>query len=77
LGPDLLLYAFITNIAMQFDILCREIKELKDVSPNEIEKRFGRLVEKHVTLIILSDNLEMIYSPAILSNTIGSSIMCA
>lgn len=75
LGPDLILYAFITMISMQFDILCRQLRSLKNFSRDEIYRELLELVKLHNTLIRLSNNLEKIYSVSILFNFMGSSIL--
>jgi hypothetical protein len=75
LGPDLLLYGFITNVLMQFDILCREIVDLKNIPLSKVEEQFAELVEKQITLIRLCKNLEKIYSASILTNILASSII--
>lgn len=75
LGPDLILYAFITLISMNFDILCTRLRRLKDVPTAETAKKLVKLVKLHRTLIRLSDNLEQIYSPSIFINVFGSSVL--
>lgn len=75
LGPDLILYAFITLISMQFKILCYRFKDLKNVSSSEVYGKFVELVKVHETLIRLSTNLQRIYSISILFNFTGSSIL--
>jgi odorant receptor len=74
LAADFLLYGLITNISMQFDILCREIVELQNAWQCKIEKQFVELVEKQITLTKLSAKLENIYSASILMNLLGSSL---
>jgi len=68
LAADCLLLSFITLIAMEFDILG---KKLRNIAKN---KNVSELVERHKTLMRLSDDLEEIYSFSILVNFTGSSI---
>lgn len=75
LGPDLILYAFITLITMQFENLNQQIKNLKNCSKSEAFDKVVELVELHETLIRMSRNLEEIYSVSILFNFFGSSIL--
>lgn len=75
LGPDLFLYAFITLISMQFEILCYRFKDLKNIPSSEVYEKFVELVKVHETLIRLSTNLQRIYSVSILFNFTGSSIL--
>lgn len=80
LGPDLILYAFITLICMQYDNLCKRLLVIGD-DPNfrtpatDASEKFIELVKLHETLIRLSRNLEKIYSASIFFNFFGSSIL--
>lgn len=75
LGPDLILYAFITLISLQFDILCDRLEKLKDFPSEEVYEQLSELVKLHETLIRLSTSLQRIYSISILFNFTGSSIL--
>lgn len=75
LGPDLILYAFISLICMQFDILCQHLTELEDVPQDEAYKKIDELIEFHKTLIRLSNNLQKTFSVSILVNFMGSSVI--
>lgn len=73
LGSDLIFFAFITILTMQFDILSLKLRELKGDSFNK--KSFIELVKLHETLIRLAEDLEKIYSFSFLVNFSGSSIL--
>lgn len=75
LGPDLILYAFITLISMNFDILCIRLRKLKVNSVPDNAEKLIELVKLHKTLIRLSENLEKIYSPSIFTNFFGASVL--
>lgn len=66
-GSDTTLYLVITLISMQFDILCRKLREME-------KDTFSDLVKFHQTLIRLSDNVEEIFSLSIFFE-FGSSIL--
>lgn len=72
LGPDLILYAFVTLVVMQFDILCRNLQDL-DGSSSNLE--FVKLAKLHITLIKSTENLQKIYSVSIFANFSASSIL--
>lgn len=72
IGPDLILYSFITMIAMQFHIICIQ---LENQLTNESCDKLKELIKKHQRLIKLSENLEKIYSTSILFNYVGSSVL--
>lgn len=74
LGTDLILYAFITLISMQFDILCHRLRQMKDVPTSGVKNTFIELVELHTTLLRLSEKLQRIYSYSIFFYVFGSSI---
>lgn len=75
IAPDLILYAFIILICMQFNILGERIRELKIVPKADVRKKLVELVEMHKTLIRLSKRVEDIYSIPIFFNFFGSSIL--
>ena len=62
LASDSLLYALITMIAMEFDILKLDFNEMNIKSKNERDATIVKLIERHCKLIELSDKLENIYS---------------
>lgn len=73
LGPDLMLFAFITLISMQFDILCIQIKDLQALPVDEAEKKLFEIVEHHNTLLKMTENLDKIFSTSVLFNLLYSS----
>lgn len=77
-GPDMMLYAFCTLISMEFDILCNCIKGLEDEkSPQNANQILKSFIERHKTLIRLSENLEKIFSVLIFFNFFeGSLFIC-
>lgn len=75
LGPDLLLYAFITLISMQFDILCYELRKVQNLKGKKAHEKIVKLVKVHETLIELPKHLEQVYSLSILVNFISSSVL--
>ena len=66
LGSDLLLYALITVISMEFDLLRIDFINLRLESSITLSKRFINLVDRHNKLLELSDMLQNIYAPAFL-----------
>lgn len=75
LACDLLLYALITVIAMEFDILKINLMNLK--LKTEPEMSIKECVERHNTLLQLCDKLQDIYGPSLfISFLISSIIMC-
>lgn len=74
LGPDLILYALITLISFQFDVLCRRLRQMKNVPSSDIKNTFVELVELHKVLIRLSDKLRSIFSQTIFFYVFGNSI---
>lgn len=74
-GPDLILYAFCTLISMEFDNLCRRTRELKTTPPKDVGKELNELIERHKTLIQLSEDLCEIFSAPIFFNFFESSVL--
>lgn len=76
-GPDFMLFAFITLIQMQFDILCIRLRELKECPVDEALKKLVELVKFHDSLLKMTKSLERIYSVSILINlVISSALIC-
>ncbi|CAO1415524.1 unnamed protein product [Diamesa hyperborea] len=75
LGTDLICYALITIIEMYFDNLKDGLMNLKDSSQISGESKLKELIERHGILISISNDLETIFSPAILQNFVASSII--
>ncbi|CAO1415516.1 unnamed protein product [Diamesa hyperborea] len=75
LGTDLICFAFITIIEMYFDNLKDDLMNLKDSSEISGETKLKELIERHETLISVSNDLETIFSPAMLLNFVASSIL--
>lgn len=72
LGSDLFFYSFIVSLSMQFEILSEQLQELKAHESNKVI--LGELIERHKTLIRLSDNVDKIFSISILANFLASSV---
>ena len=72
-SPDLTLYAFISLISMQFDILSHRLRELKHTDLEDFNKEILKFVKLHETLIRLSENLDRIFNIPILFVFFGSS----
>ena len=75
LATDILLYAMITVIAMEFDILKMDLMRIGGTPRNK--EFIQTLVDKHNKLLNLSERLERIYSLSFLfSFVISSFVMC-
>ena len=75
LAGDILLYALITIIAMEFDILKIDLMRIGETPRNK--ERVQTLVDHHINLLNLCDKLERIYSMTFLfSFVISSFVMC-
>lgn len=75
LGPDIILFSFITLISMEFDILCRKLEDLNLNDLTYDHTTLKELIRTHQTLIRLSDNLEEIFSIPIFVNFFESSTL--
>lgn len=74
---DLLLYAFLTLLAMEFDNLKNDIKNLCGEPEQEGMKRIKSLIDQHNKLLNLSGKLQKLFSVSLfLSFVITSIIMC-
>lgn len=77
LGSDLLLYALVTIIAMEFDMLKNEFVNLKMASKEERHLVISNLIDRHNQLLELVDKLQNIFAPTFLfSFLISSFIIC-
>lgn len=74
-GSDLTIYMFITLISIQSDEICNKLKKLNKFSTNEQQKEVKIILKSHNDLIKCSENLERIFSPSLVTNFIGSSMM--
>lgn len=76
LAQDLTLYAFITLISMQFDILCERLQTLNtgERIDKDAKMKLIELFKLHKTLIELSENLKKIFLFATFFNFFESSI---
>jgi odorant receptor len=74
-GPDLMLFTFITLISLQFNILYVRLTELKVLPVDEAEKMLIELIKLHNTLLRMTVNLEKIFSISILFNLLYSSVL--
>jgi odorant receptor len=74
IGSDMILYSFVTQIVMHFDILSKKLEDLKsDCNGEEVKE----LTKRHQMLNELSAGLEEIFSFSILFNfTAGSLLIC-
>lgn len=75
LGTDLLLFALITVITMEFDFLQLDFKALGKESKSEQSKSANKLIDHHNHLLKLSENLQDIYGPIFLLSFLISSII--
>lgn len=75
LGTDMLLYALITVIAMEFDFLKGDFRELGLEASLDRVKRTMILIDRHNKLLELSDKLQDIYSPIFLLGFVISSVI--
>ena len=77
LASDALLYACISVIAMEFNILRVDLKNLSSTQSHKRIKTLGVLTDRHNKLLELSEKLQGIYSVSFLLSFGGSSvIMC-
>lgn len=77
MGSDLLLYALISVITMEYDFLKMDFMNLGLEPEGERRKRFKRLIDRHNTILQLTDKLESVYEPIFLLDfVISSVIMC-
>lgn len=76
-ASDSLLYAIITVISMELDILKIDFENLCHESTETRQKKIGPLIDRHNKLFELSDRLQDIYGPTfLLSFVISSLILC-
>lgn len=74
---DIFLYACVTIISMEFNILKHEVKNFKLQSPEGRKVNVVSFIERHVKLRDLSDQLQGIFGPIFLYTFItGSILMC-
>lgn len=74
---DSLLYALITIVAMEFDFLSFELRNLKLPVKHERQKTIQNLVERHDKLLAVSDELQSIFDVTFLCCFLLSSlVMC-
>lgn len=77
LATDATLYAIITILSMEFDILKSDLMNILKNLRDERSKKMNELVDHHNILMSLCDRLEAIYSVTFLfSFVISSLIMC-
>jgi odorant receptor len=72
LACDMILYSFVTLIAMYFNVLTMRLEKLNS---NEDKEKFAEMVDEHENLLKLSQDLEEIFSPSILFNFVASSFL--
>lgn len=77
IATDTMLYALISVIALEFDVLRLDLMNLKFVSENERRKNIQDLTDRHNKLHNLSEKLQSIYGINFWFNFVVSSIiMC-
>lgn len=74
-ASDSLLYALITVIAMEFDLLKQDLLDLKLVSKAHRQFKVARFTDRHNNLLDLVDKLQEAYSPIFLGNLVISSML--
>ena len=75
LGNDIMLYAMITVIEIEFDVLKKDLTHIGDSPKNK--EFIQTLVDHHINLLNLCDRLQNIYSKMFLfSFVISSLVMC-
>lgn len=75
LSSDSLLYALITVITMSFDILKRDLMDLK-LEPKDVRRRtLKSLIPRHNKLLDLCDETQKVYSPTFFGSFGVSSIL--
>lgn len=75
LGADLLLYAFITLIIIQYDQLRFNIKRLDHVFESRFRNEVKQIVKLHTTLTKLANSLQELFAFSIFTNFFGSSLL--
>lgn len=77
LSVDILLFALITVISMEFDLLRTDLINLKSASKHHRKYVMTSLLERHKKLLELGEKLSPIYAPSVFSNfAISSIVMC-
>ncbi|CRK97269.1 CLUMA_CG010665, isoform A [Clunio marinus] len=75
MGTDSLLYALMTVVAMEFNILKIDFTQLKFLTDDERNKKINELIATHNKLLELADDLQSIYGFFLLYNFLTSSLM--
>lgn len=75
LAADTLLYAFMTTIAMEFDILKIDLTNLGSTTKQELDKNIQDLTDHHNKLIELSEKLQNIYSVTLFGSFAVSAVL--
>ena len=76
-GAEGILFGMIAVLKMEFDFLKMDYMKLKDVTKNNKEQQFAKLVDRHNKLFDLSDMIQNIYQKAFLFIFLtGSIVMC-
>lgn len=77
LGTDSLLYALLTVVAMEFEILKSDLLEISSIPENERSEKIKDLIDHHNKLLDISEKLQNIYSLTfLLALAISSLILC-
>lgn len=78
LACDSLLYALLTIISMEFDILKSDLLEIGKMKKNERDEKIKDLIDHHNSLLNISGKLQNIYSLTfLLALAISSLILCS
>lgn len=75
LATDTTIYAIITVVSMEFDVLTSDLRNFSLTVRHERMKKLKSFVDRHNKLLDLSDKLQDIYGWSFLFSFVGSSII--
>lgn len=75
ISVDSLLYALITVLAMEFDVLKADIADLKLLTKSDRMKKLAMLINRQNKIFDIADELQDIYGPTLLLSFVVSSLV--
>ncbi|XP_037904907.1 putative odorant receptor 92a [Hermetia illucens] len=75
ISADILMCCIVTQLAMNFDMISREVRKFEPSGTEGDLEFLRRLIRKHQVLLRVSEELNSIFSPSILFNFLASSLI--